>query len=115
MLEQYDRVIPGGADRILRMAEKQLDHRQDLEGTVVKGNVTSQHRGQIFAFVLGLVAILGGIWLIAHDKSPEGLATIITALGGLAAVFIYGRRQQERERQQKRDEVAEALRQSGRR
>jgi uncharacterized membrane protein len=29
--EAYDRVLRGAADRILRMAEKQAAHRQDLD------------------------------------------------------------------------------------
>jgi hypothetical protein len=49
------------------MAESQMQHRQSLESTVVNGNVTAQRRGQVMGFVLGLVAILGGIGLIASD------------------------------------------------
>ena len=59
-------------------------------------------------FTLGLVAILGGIGLIAFDKDPQGLATIITAFVALAGVFVYGRLEQKREREQKRRELREA-------
>ena len=83
------------------MAERQSAHRQELERAVVRGGVTSQRLGQIFAFVIALAAIIGGVWLIAHDKSSEGLTSIITALAALVGVFVYGRRQQAKERERK--------------
>ncbi|MDO8795616.1 MAG: DUF2335 domain-containing protein [Vicinamibacterales bacterium] len=108
MLERYNAIVPNGADRIVAMAEGQLRHRQQLESMVVNGNVTSQKRGQLFAFVLGLVAIVGGIVLIGLDKDTQGLAAIITAFVALAGVFVYGRWEQERERERKRREAREA-------
>ena len=90
------------------MAESQLQHRQSLESAVVNGNVAAQSRGQIMGFILGLVAILGGIGLIAFDKNVEGLGTIITAFTALAGVFVYGRVEQRRERKRKRDELQQA-------
>lgn len=108
MLERYNAAVPNGADRVVTMAESQLRHRQDLEGAVVHGNVAAQRRGQNYAFILGLIAIVGGIGLIAFDKSTEGVVAIITAFTGLAAVFIYGRWQQSQERERKRLEMREA-------
>jgi uncharacterized membrane protein len=108
MLAQFNQVIPNGADRIVSMAESQQQHRQALESAVVNGNVIAQRRGQLFGFLLGLVAIVGGIGLIAFDKSTQGLVAIITAFVALAAVFVYGRYEQERERERKRREAREA-------
>jgi len=108
MLERYNQVVPNGADRIVGMAETQLRHRQGLESTVVNGNVTSQKPGQVFAFILGFIAIVGGIVLIGIDKNTQGLAAIITAFVALAGVFVYGRWEQERERERKRREAREA-------
>ncbi len=84
------------------MAEKQAAHRQELEkGRIYKGN-QAEHRGQIFAFIIALVAILGGVYLISIDKDATGLTTIISALGVLVGAFIYGKHIQAKERQQKR-------------
>lgn len=108
MLQRYNEIVPNGADRIVSMAESQLRHRQDLERAVVHGNVRAEHRGQVFAFILGLVAIVGGVALIALNKDAQGLVAIITAFAALAGVFVYGRWQQQREREQKRQEVKHA-------
>ena len=101
-------MVPNGADRIVTMAESQMQHRQSLESAVVNGNVVAQRRGQSMGFILGLITILGGIGLIAFDKDAQGLAAIITAFVGLAGVFVYGRIEQRRERAQKREELSNA-------
>lgn len=108
VLEQYSRIVPNGADRIVAMAEGQMQHRQALESAVVNGNIAAQHRGQLMGFILGLAAILGGIGLIAFDKDTQGLSTIITAFVALAGVFVFGRVEQRRERERKREELRQA-------
>ena len=101
LLEKYNELIPNGAERILAMAEKQSTHREYLEKRVVDGNVSNQTRGSYFGFIISLVAILSGVWLIAHGKSTEGLVAIITSLGGLVSVFFYSKYQQKKEREEK--------------
>lgn len=108
MLERYNQVLPNGADRVVAMAESQMRHRHGLESAVVNGNVEAQARGQLFAFALGLLAIGGGIGLIAFGKNTEGLVSIIAALTAYAGVFIYGKREQRLERDRKRRELREA-------
>jgi len=102
-LAAYEQIHPGSADRIIRMAEAQSGHRQDLERHVIQGNVTAQARGQWFAFILGAIAIGGGVGLAATGHSLEGLASLVTAVTALAGVFIYGQHQQAKERAQKRE------------
>lgn len=108
MLARYNDVAPNGADRVIAMAETQVQHRQSLEHAVITGNLENEKRGQIFAFLLGLVAIVGGIGLIAFNKETQGLVSIITAFTALAGVFVYGRMQQAKERERKRIEAREA-------
>ena len=52
-LARYNEVIPGGAERILAMAERQSAHRELLEAEVVSANVSSQKMGSLFYFVFG--------------------------------------------------------------
>jgi uncharacterized membrane protein len=101
LLAKYNEVIPHGAERIMAMAERQSAHRESLEAKVVAGNIASQKRGSIFAFIICLVAIIGGFALIATGKSASGLATIIASLTALTSVFVYGKYQQRKERQAK--------------
>ena len=105
VLEQYGRVVTNGADRIVAMAESQQAHRQELESAVVHGNVRPQARGQVIAGVLALIAIGGGIGLIAYGKGVQGLIAIIATLTALSAVFITARVGQTQERKTKRAEA----------
>lgn len=106
LLAKYNEVIPNGAERIMAMAERQGAHRESLEARVVAGNVASQARGSIFAFIICLVALVGGFTLIAVGKSADGLASIISSLAALAGVFVYGKYQQRKERLDKADALA---------
>lgn len=101
ILERYDQLVPGAAERILAMAERQAAHRQSLEQTVVTGNALAQRRGQVFGFVLAIAALAVGGLLVWQDKKVEGLATIITDICALVALFVLSRREQERERREK--------------
>jgi uncharacterized membrane protein len=98
VLEKYNEIIPNGAERIMAMAENQSAHREWLEKRVIDGDVASRTRGSWFAFILSLVAIVGGVYLIAQGKSASGLTTIIASLASLAAVFFYSKHEQSKER-----------------
>ena len=101
VLADYDKVFQGCAERIVAMAESQSAHRQELEKTVVSGNVAAERRGQNYAFILGSLAITSGVVLIYLDKNVEGLTAILVTLATLAGVFVYGKRQQAQERTRK--------------
>lgn len=49
--EAYERVLHGAADRILRMAERQLAHHHDLESRALKGDLTKAMMGTILAYI----------------------------------------------------------------
>lgn len=83
------------------MAESQSSHRQELEKAVVLANIRDAKRGQNYAFILGLTAILAGASLIALGRTVEGLVAIIGALSTQAGIFVWERRRQEQERQRK--------------
>jgi uncharacterized membrane protein len=110
LLAQYNDVIPNGADRIMVMAERQSAHRERLEARVVDGNVANQTRGSYFAFVIILVAILCGFYLIHEGKNTAGLTSIITAVGGAVGVFFYSKLEQKKERDEKAAVLAERRR-----
>jgi uncharacterized membrane protein len=100
-LAKYDEVLPGLADRIVRMAEKQGDHRISLESKVISGNVRAQTLGQIFGFVLGMSVVWTGFWLVSHDKTSAGLWTVFGGVVTLAGTFLGARWIQKKERAEK--------------
>jgi uncharacterized membrane protein len=84
-LAEYDAVCPGAANRIITMAESNMDHRQSMEKTLINSEYGLRTRGQWLALV-ALFAMLGVIaftfWLgqpIAG--SVLGSATLIAVTG----------------------------------
>lgn len=105
LLAKYNEVVPNGAERILAMAEKQSAHRESLEATVVNGNLEMQKRGSNRAFILALVIIVGGIYLMATGRDAWGFAAIITSLVSLVSVFAISRSRQKIERAKKEESL----------
>lgn len=103
-LAEYDRICPGAASRILAMAESQSQHRQELERLVVLSNCRSQDRGPILGFLLATGAIALGGFLILHGKEVSGLVALIGALVAVVVPFLYGKRVQQKELEEKRRE-----------
>jgi len=86
----YESILPGAADRILKMAEQQSIHRQKLEQSVI-----------IFALILGLSYLFAGMYVTIKGYDWKGIALGIGGLASLVGVFIYGSSQKKRERESK--------------
>lgn len=102
ILRQYAELIEHGADRIMRMAEQQAEHRMKQEDRVVRANVRAQTMGQIFGFILGLIGLIGGLVLVFRGRDISGFVLMLGALASLAGVFISGKKRQTKELAQKR-------------
>ena len=97
VLAKYNDALPGAAERIVSMAERQSAHRQDIEKIVVSSNAHAQKVGPYLGFVVAMTAVGGGIYLMAHGDDVYGLASVIGALASLAGVFIYGKTKQKQD------------------
>lgn len=58
-LQEYERISPGLAERIVSMAESQARHRQQLERSVIDSGIKDSRLGLWFGLVIGLVAVIG--------------------------------------------------------
>lgn len=92
VLAQYDRIVPGAADRILKMAEEQSAHRRDMEKQLVTSNTQNEKRGMYFAFVITIVFVLLSGFLIYHDKVIAGYLTLGSVIVGHAYNYISAKR-----------------------
>lgn len=96
MYREYDEVLPGSADRILRMAEKEQAHRIGWEDEAL--HQASQHGdlGLWSGFLIAVFALLtaGLVAINGHDL----VAGIIgcTGIAGAVAGLVHERRGQRR-------------------
>lgn len=101
-LSEYSAIIPNGAERIMQMAEKQLDHRMKMENKVVGGQMLQSNIGQILAFLIGIAALAASTYCIVTGHEWSGSILGIGGLTGLVTAFIKGRSQQEKSLEEKR-------------
>jgi uncharacterized membrane protein len=74
-LGHYDAVLPGAAERIVRMAEQSLQHQIDQDAKLNDAEVTTAKRGQTMAFSLAGAAV--------------ALATLFFLLGNVVAGLAF--------------------------
>jgi uncharacterized membrane protein len=103
ILEQYNNVVPGAAERILKMAEEQSNHRRSLEQKVISSDVDNARLGMVFGFIIGLVAILAGVYIVIIDKNNQGYFLSLGAIVALVGVFVYGRKKKEQRLEEKKN------------
>lgn len=107
-LERFNRVVSGSAERLIRMAEKQQDHRMGLEKKVSSSQTRQSALGQIFALVICL-AILGvGAFAISKGFPAAGATIVTGTIVGMAYVFITGKREEQVSRRNKRQAIEES-------
>lgn len=70
-LSAYDELIPNGADRIMKMAEKQQEHRMKIESTAIGRQTFQSSIGQFFGFFMGLAGIGSGTFLAYNGFLPQ--------------------------------------------
>lgn len=91
LLERYNQIIPGAGERIIAMAEQETSHRHDIERTIVTNEYREAKRGQIFAVIIGSLAIISGTIISLQGAQWAGIAIGGGGVIGLVSVFIFGR------------------------
>jgi uncharacterized membrane protein len=82
--ERYERVLPGTAERLVAMVEKEALHRQQLDNRVLDANIKFEGAGQILAFLAIFVAVVGAI---ACAALGQPLAVTVPALVALPSLL----------------------------
>lgn len=95
----YDAILPGSAERILSMAEREASHRHSMEkrameidSIFMKRSTLDARIGLFFAFFAMLVVCGLGFYCIYSGFPQSGATIICTTLVGLAGAYIYGSR-----------------------
>lgn len=104
VLEQFERVLPGAASRILAFAEDQFRHRLSIETMIVSANTRALNRGQWFGFSVVMAGMGLGAWLVRTGHELIGFGSTLAPLAAAAALFVVARQREERERERKRAE-----------
>lgn len=88
---KYEERLPGSADRILKMAEKQMEHRIETERKIIGYKIKAGKTGQILGFVLVLVCLISSLilGLNGHDTLAKWIG--VTTVFCVAVVFVLNK------------------------
>ena len=82
----YEQILPGAAERVMQMAEREQGHRHKLEGRMVAGEYLVRFFGQMGAMVaIGMLTALAAFCAWLHEAVAAG---VITAIGAAGAAFL---------------------------
>ncbi len=101
MLAQYEQIVSGSAEKIIHLWEEQVHHRMNLEQKAISADISQSRLGSILGFVIAMTAIVCGTILAYLGRPTEGVAAIITALGGIIGIYVWGSYQRRKEREGK--------------
>ena len=100
VLLQYENASPGAADRILTMSEKQSEHRQYLEKTVILSQEKCSAIGQKFALIIAILCIVACCFCAyVGQPAPASVIGGATIIGSITA-FLKGKQKREQDLQQ---------------
>ncbi|HDR9185560.1 TPA: DUF2335 domain-containing protein [Burkholderia vietnamiensis] len=116
----YERLLPGAADRILTMAERQAEHRQaletasltsdsiardnqiDVERNRIEGVIFNERLGQFFGFAVAVGCVGFAGWGMMNGASATVIGLFLgLPIAGVIKAFINGRQGHPKPRAEK--------------
>ena len=104
VLKKFDEVVPGAAERIIKMAERQFTHRTELERKVIDSDIARSKWGQVLGFVIAIAGLIVAVLVSIYGNALAGGIIGVSTLVSLVSVFMHGTKVRDKERQQKREE-----------
>jgi len=94
-LAEFEAIIPGSAERILKMAEQEGEHTREIQRRAVIADIRSQYLGQIFGLIFSLGTVIMIYWLAMAGH--EVVASILAGatLATVSIAFIGQKKQRE--------------------
>lgn len=90
-LIRYNDAVPGAAEHILAMAEREMNHRHESERKILKNRIRLSILSTILSFISVLImSILVGYSLYV-GKFGTAVGATIGSIATVAGVFIYAK------------------------
>jgi len=104
VLKRFDEIVPGAAERIIKMAEAQSEHRKDLEKKVIESDISRSKWGQILGFIISITGLIVSGFISIYGNAIVGGIVSVSMLASLVGVFMYGSKTRAKEREEKSKE-----------
>lgn len=86
-LVEYSDALTDGGERVFRLIELEAKHTQEQEKTALDAQIRLMTRGQLFAFVVAIVAMIGAAYTASISTILAG-AFLSVGIGTLAVAFL---------------------------
>jgi len=103
ILQGYQDLLPSAPERILSMAEKEQQHRIDVEKEMliqnrenISNSTVANKRSSIMAFILVMLLIIVGTVLTILGHPSIGKTIFSITIIGVASIFIVGKLTQKK-------------------
>lgn len=87
ILMEYEELLPGSAERLIRMAEQEQMHRHRLETESIEQDAKASRVGQTVTILVIACSVAAGIYLSLQNAEFAG--AVIGGLGVLAPLITY--------------------------
>lgn len=105
ILREFDRIVPGTAQRMIDLAHSESEHRRTLENKNLEANIEFQKQqieiakkqsnvvfvtdmfGQAIGFLLAIACVCGAVYLSMHDH--EAVAAALAAIPTAAVIRAF--------------------------
>ncbi|MCC8375777.1 DUF2335 domain-containing protein [Photorhabdus bodei] len=91
MFREYENILPGTAERLLSLSEKEQAFRHDTKSKAIQGVINKDKRGQWMGFTISVMILVIATIFAALGNTWFAGTLITLDLVGLAAVFVAGR------------------------
>jgi len=91
-IEQLHQFRPDLVDWVFTQTQREAEHRRSEVKRVNLFVFIERIIGQIFALLIGLAGIIGGVYAAINGQAWAGGTIASLAITGLAAVFLTGKR-----------------------
>lgn len=86
ILEKYEDLAPGSAEKIIDMVDIEQDHRHKFENRALTASIISYRLGQIFGFIFLLASLAATLFLI--NSSADKYNAIYLFISALSFYFL---------------------------
>ena len=97
LLQQYEDIKEGLADRIVAMAEKDQEAYIEDRKTMLKYQGRDSLLGALFAFIIVIATLAIGCLLLLNDKDIAGIGVLLTGLGSVIAMFLKSKKENKKD------------------
>ena len=111
-LQEYENILPGSAERIFRIAEREQAHRHEMQHTemglrseAVDHVKSREKHGQFIGAILSLGVLALSTYLASEKQYWLSVALTTANLVAIAGVFALGRRKGSKPVEQSEDEI----------